>query len=285
MSAFAARALAATLLLGMVACTPQDPAQRTVVQVNREAITVQQLQDAVERQPGLSAEQRSALAPQVLERLIDQELALQQAEAMKLERDPRIAAQLEAARRELLARAYAQTLATAASAPSAADVEAHYASAPALYAQRQVFTVQELGIEGTSEQIQALQGLVPAGADVGRWMAQAQASGLRVSLASSVRPVEQWSASLQGTLVALADGQSTTLVRPGGLLVVQRVAAQAAPISLAQARPLIEQQLLAERRQVLVQAGMRRLREQAQVTYRGSVGAPSSAVSTAASAP
>jgi len=279
MSAFAAKALAAALLLALAGCAPQDPGQRTVVQVNREAISLQQLQDAVERQPGLSADQRSALAPQVLERLIDQELALQQAEAMKLERDPRIAAQLEAARRELLARAYAQTLAAAASAPSAAEVEQHHAAAPALYAQRQVFTVQELGIEGNAPQIQALQSQVPAGADVGRWIAQAQALGLRVSLAPAVRPVEQWPASLQGALAALADGQSTAVMRPGGLLVVQRVAAQAAPLSLDQARPVIEQQLLAERRQALVQAGMRRLREQAQVTYLGSVGTPLPAAS------
>lgn len=279
MSAFAAKALAAALLLALAGCAPQDPGQRTVVQVNREAISLQQLQDAVERQPGLSADQRSALAPQVLERLIDQELALQQAEAMKLERDPRIAAQLEAARRELLARAYAQTLAAAASAPSAAEVEQHHAAAPALYAQRQVFTVQELGIEGTAPQIHALQSQVPAGADVGRWIAQAQALGLRVSLAPAVRPVEQWPASLQGALAALADGQSTAVMRPGGLLVVQRVAAQAAPLSLDQARPVIEQQLLAERRQALVQAGMRRLREQAQVTYLGSVGTPLPAAS------
>ncbi len=282
MSAFAAKASVAAGLLALAACAPQDPGQRTVVQVNREAISLQQLQDAVERQPGLTAEQRSALAPQVLERLIDQELALQQAEAMKLERDPRIAAQLEAARRELLARAYAQTLAASASAPSAAEVEQHYASAPALYAQRMVFTVQELGVEGTSAQVQALQGQVPAGADVGRWMVQAQAAGLRVSLTPSVRPVEQWPSHLQGVLAALADGQSTTVARPGGLLVIQRVAAQAAPLTLAQARPLIEQQLLADRRQGLVQAGMRRLREQAQITYLGSVAAP---LSAAASAP
>lgn len=273
------------VLLALAACAPQDPAQRTVVQVNREAITLRQLQDAVERQPGLSAEQRAALAPQVLERLIDQELALQQAESLKLDRDPRIAAQLEAARRELLARAYAQTLVADAPAPTAAEVEQQYAASPALYAQRQVFTVQELAVEGSPTQITNLQSQVPAGADVGRWIAQAQALGLRVSLTPAVRPVEQWPAALQGALAALADGQSTTVLRAGGLSVVQRVGAQAAPLSLAQARPLIEQQLLAERRQALVQAGMRQLRDQAKVTYLGSVGAPAPAASGAASAP
>jgi EpsD family peptidyl-prolyl cis-trans isomerase len=282
MSAFAAKAVQALgLLLALTACTPQDPALRPVVQVNRETISVRPLQDALERQGALGPEQRAALAPQVLERLIDQELALQQAEALKLDRDPRVAAQLDAARRELMARAYAQSLAADVPAPTDEEVAKHYASVPQLYAQRQVFRAQELLIDGPPSALGALQAQVPAGADFGLWLTQAQAAGLRVQPASVLRPTEQWPAALQGALPALADGQWTVVARPGGLWVVQRLGAQAAPWTLAQARPAIEQQLWAERRQAQVQAGLRRLREKASVTYLGSVAAPASAAASA----
>jgi EpsD family peptidyl-prolyl cis-trans isomerase len=276
MLAFAARPAALVLLLGLAACAPQDPGQRAVVKVNRESITLRQLQEAVDRQPGLSAEQRAAAASQVLERLIDQELALQQAEALKLDRDPRVAAQLEAARRELLARAYAQTLVAEVPPLAAADLQQQYEAAPALYAQRQVFMAQELSIEGSSTQVGTLQAQVPAGSGLDVWAKQAQTLGLRAQLVSAVRPTEQWPAALQATLVSMADGQVSTLVRPGGLLVLQRMGAQPAPLSLDQARPLIEQQLQTERRQAALQDGLRRLREQAQLTYLGSIG-PASA--------
>ena len=284
MSASAAKAAAqaVALLWALTACTPQDPAQRVVAQVNRESITVRQLQDALERQSALSPEQRAALAPQVLERLIDQELALQQAESLKLDRDPRVAAQLDAARRELMARAYAQTMAADVPAPTASEVAAHYEAAPLLYAQRQVFNVQELVIEGPPAALGALQVRMPAGADFGQWLVQAQALGLRVQPASVLRPTEQWPSALQGALTAMADGQWTVLPRPGSLWVVRRMGAQAAPLTLAQARPSIEQQLGAERRQAAVQLGLRQLRERARVSYLGTVAPPASAAASAA---
>ncbi|MFN8850392.1 MAG: EpsD family peptidyl-prolyl cis-trans isomerase [Inhella sp.] len=278
MWASAAKALGGALLLALIGCAPPDEGQRAVVKVNRETITARQWQEAVERQPATGPEQRAAMAPQVLERLIDQELALQQAEAMKLERDPKVAAQLEAARRELLARAYAQTLSAQVPQPTSAEVEAHYRERPALYAQRLVFSVQELSIDGSAEQIAALQALVPPQGDPTAWLRQAKAAGLRASATPALRPAEHWPAAALTTLTVLADGQTTVLPRAGGLLVVQRLGVQSAAVTLEQARPVIEQQLLAERRLARIQAVLKALRARAESADlgvpRGAASAP-----------
>ncbi len=52
-------------------------ASQTAVKVNKEEITVHQINFVLQQQRGLKPEQAEAASKQILERLIDQELALQ----------------------------------------------------------------------------------------------------------------------------------------------------------------------------------------------------------------
>ena len=62
---------------------------------------------------GASPEAAKAMGREVLEKLIDQQLAVDQATEAKLQRSPEVVSQIESARREILARAYLQQLASA----------------------------------------------------------------------------------------------------------------------------------------------------------------------------
>jgi EpsD family peptidyl-prolyl cis-trans isomerase len=94
-------------------------ATQTAVKVNKEEITVHQINFMLQQQRGLKPEQAEAASKQILERLIDQELALQKATELKLDRDPRVMQQLEAAKREIVSRAYLEKAGEAASKPTA----------------------------------------------------------------------------------------------------------------------------------------------------------------------
>ena len=92
----------------------------------------------------------------MLERLIDQELALQKADEQKLDRDPRVVQQIEAARREIIARAYLEKIAEGAPKPTPQEVAAYYEAHPALFKERRVYSLQEVAIEAPPDKVESL---------------------------------------------------------------------------------------------------------------------------------
>ena len=97
-----------TLVLG--ACGDRPPekkaASQVAAKVNDGEISVHQINFVLQRTPNIPAAKAEAAKRQVLESLIDQELAVQQAMEAKLERTPNVMQAIESARREILARAF-----------------------------------------------------------------------------------------------------------------------------------------------------------------------------------
>src|SRR5690606_9495843 len=159
--------------------------------VNKAEITVHQINFVLQQQRGITPEQADAAGAQVLQRLVDQELAVQQAGELRLDRDPRVLQMLEAARREVLARAYAERVGEAATPPTADDVQAYYAANPALFARRRVYSLQELAIEATPEQVQQLRAKVGELRSVDAIVAYLRGASIRFTASQAVRPAEQ----------------------------------------------------------------------------------------------
>src|SRR5262245_16512957 len=137
-------------------------ATQTAARVNKEEITVHQINYLLEQQRGLRPEQADAASRQMLERLIEQELAVQKANELKVDRDPRVLQQLEAAKREIVARAYFEKVGEGASKPSADEIKAYYDANPALFKERRVYQLQELLIACAPEQVQELRSQLEA---------------------------------------------------------------------------------------------------------------------------
>ena len=95
-------------------------ASQTAAKVNKEEITVHQINYVLSQQRGLAPAQAASASRQVLEGLIDQELAVQKATDQKLDRDPRVVQQLEGARREIISRAYLDKIGQGAPKPTPA---------------------------------------------------------------------------------------------------------------------------------------------------------------------
>lgn len=262
----AGAALALTLLGG---CGERKKdAATAAAQVNGDEITVQQI-NAVLQPRNLRPEQADAAGRQVLERLIDQQLALQKADDLKLDRDPRVVQLLEAARREVLARAYLDKVGDAAQRPTADEVTKYYHDKPALFAERRIYNLQELNIETRPEQVPALREQLAAAKNTTEFVEYLKSNDFRFTGAQAVRTAEQLPLSSLETLSKMRDGQALLLSTPTGVQVVVLAGSRMQPVTLEQARPAIEQFILNERKRRLVEDDIKALRKAAKIEYHG----------------
>ena len=176
-------AIAAVLLL-LAGCGDKKkekdkPASQTAAKVNKEEITVHQINFVLQQQRGLPPEQAASASKQILDRLVDQELALQKAQDQKIDREPRVVQQLEAARREIIARAYIEKIGSGAPKPSPAEVKAYYEGHPALFKERRVYNLQELSIQAKPDEVAGLQAKLIAAKDMPEFVAYLKTSNVK----------------------------------------------------------------------------------------------------------
>jgi EpsD family peptidyl-prolyl cis-trans isomerase len=287
-AAAAALLLAVALAGSLAGCgDPTKRERRAGVEkaaiVNGEAVTMPQIELALQ-QRGVRPEQAQAAGQVVLERLIHQQLAAQRAAELKLDREPRVQLQLEAARREVLARAYAEHVGAGAARPTADEVRRYYDNHPWLFGERRLYSLQELAIEARPEQVDELRRRLAESKEIGELVEWLRANGYRVAVSQAVRAAEQLPPASVKAIAGLQDGQALLQAAPNGVRVVVRAGSQPQPVTLEQATPAIEALLLAERRRALVRDDLTALRREAKVEYFGRFAeAPPPAVDPAAS--
>ncbi|RZL00357.1 MAG: peptidyl-prolyl cis-trans isomerase, EpsD family [Rubrivivax sp.] len=261
-------------------------ATQSAARVNGEEVTVHQINMVLERQQGLKPEQAEPASRQILESLIDQELALQKATELKLDRDPQIIQMLDATRRNLLARAYLEkTAAASVPAPSAEDVKKYFDEHPALFAQRRIYMLQDFTIQGEAAQIKELMPKLQVTDSSQSFVEVLKASGLKFAVNQVTQPAEALPLNLVDQFAKLVDGKAMYQVLNGGLKVVLVAASKPQPISLEQAKPMIERFLTESRRQEFVQKETKNLRKTAKIEYLGKFAEKPAAAASGASAP
>ncbi|MES2101653.1 MAG: EpsD family peptidyl-prolyl cis-trans isomerase, partial [Pseudomonadota bacterium] len=219
----------------------EKPASQTAAKVNKEEITVHQINFVLQQQRGLAPEQAASASKQVLERLIDQELALQKAQDQKLDRDPRVVQQLEASRRDIVARAYVEKIAAGAPKPSPAEIKVYYDAHPALFKERRVYNLQELAIQAKPEQVPELQAKLAAAKDVPDFVNYLKANDFKYGANQAVRAAEQLPLASVDKFAQMKDGQTIFTATPAGAQVVILAGSRSQPVDEARAAPAIEQ--------------------------------------------
>lgn len=256
--------------LGLSGCGEKKPsASQTAAKVNKQEITVHQINYVLQQQRGLKPDQVDEASRKILERLIDQELALQQAEEMKLDRDPRVMQQLEASRREIIARAYLEKAGEAAPKPTAEEVAKYYEEKPALFKDRRIYNLQEINIDATPEQVATLKTKLAGVANIADFVEYLKANDFHYTASQAVRAAEQLPLASLDTFAKLKDGQALLNISPTGAQVIMLVSSRSQPVSLEQARPAIEQYLLNERKRELLVKDLKALRDAAKIEYVG----------------
>jgi EpsD family peptidyl-prolyl cis-trans isomerase len=261
--------MACSLLFVACGDTKEKGASQTAVKVNKDEITVHQINFVMQQQRGLRPEQADAASRQILERLIDQELAVQQADALKLDRDPRVVQQLEAVKREVLARAYADKVGESAAKPTPEEIKAYYEANPALFKERRIYSLQEIKIEAPAEQVPALRQQLQSARNIGDFIESLKAAGVRFNGSQAVRAAEQLPLASLNAFAQMKDGQAVFNPVPGGAVVVVLAGSRMQPVAEEQARAPIEQFLLNDRKRKLLEEDRQRLRKDATIEYVG----------------
>ncbi len=266
----AAVVVAALTMLSACGDKKKDkPASQTAAKVNKEEITVHQINFVLQQQRGLAPAQAASASQQVLERLIDQELALQKAQDQKIDRDPAVVQQIEAARREIIARSYVERIGAGAPKPSPAEIKAYFDAHPALFSERRIYSLQEFNIEAKPEQVAGLRQKLEAAKSIQEFVDELKASDVKYAAGQAVRAAEQLPLANLERFAAMKEGQTAFSQTPTGATVLVLVGSRSQPVTEAQATPAIEQFLLNERKRKVVEDDLRALRSASKIEYVG----------------
>ena len=257
-------------------------ARQTAVKVNKDEITVHQINFVLQQQRGLKPEQADAASKQILERLIDQQLALQRADDLKVDRDPRVVQMLEAARRDVLSRAYVEKISEAAVKPTAEEVKKYYDEKPALFKDRRIYSIQEIGIEAKPEQLPELREKLAGAKDVNAFVEYLKTAGYRFNGNQAVRAAEQLPLTSLDAFAKMKDGQAAIVPAPNGAQVIVLAGSRSQPVTEEQARPAIEQFLLNDRKRKLIEEDSKAMRAAAKIQYVGKFAEPAASAASAA---
>ncbi|OQW85730.1 MAG: peptidyl-prolyl cis-trans isomerase, EpsD family [Rhodoferax ferrireducens] len=283
--------IAATLALSLAACSKKDDqpaATQVAVKVGSEEISVHQINQVLQRTntAGATPEAVQKLSREVLEKLIDQQLAIDQATEAKLHRSPEVVAQIEAARRDILARAYLQKLTASLPKPSPEEAKTYIAAHPQLFAERRIYSLREIVVPpkaGTESVADQFRSLLAAGKTIDDIAAALKVQGIAFNSGNATRTAEQLPLDMLAQLASLKDGQSLVVEAAQSATLVTVVASQLAPVAEAMAMPRVEQFLANQRAGEAITADIKRLRSATPITYMGEFDSNSASSATATS--
>lgn len=253
----------------LVACNSKskDKPSQLAAKVNKSEITISQVKNALSHM-NVPPEQNEAASRQVLERLIGRELLVEQAIKSKLDREPRIVQALEDARRDMIARAYLEQVASKVPKPTDAEIHDFYTKHPEMFAQRKVFKLRQLVVDAAAGEKQTQ---VKAEFDKNpRLEALAEylkAQNIRFDAKDSIKKAEEIPQEMQARFAALKEGEILATNTPNIMVFVQVLAAQNMPVDEAGAKPHIAQYLENQKRGEAQQAELKRLKDAAKIEY------------------
>ena len=206
---------------------------------------------------------------EILDKLIDQQLIYDQAVEKRLDRNPEVMMAIEAAKREIVARAYLDQVIAALPKPTDDEVRKYYADNPDLFSRRRVYSLQEITVEPKLEILDDLKQMVATGKsldDIANWLKE---KGVRFQAGGGTRAAEQIPLDILPKLAQLKDGQAGVIEGSQSILVVRVASSQAVPVDEAEAKPRIQQFLYNQRVQQAAGDEIKKLKAAAKIEFQG----------------
>ena len=259
-------ALAAALLLA--ACTGhKKDATQSAARVDGTEITVHQINYKLQRERGLRPEQQEEAGRKVLEQLIDEQLIVEKAEKTKMDLEPAAQQTLDAARREVLSRAYVEQAAQSVTAPTDAAIHAYYDANPYLFSQRRVYTMQEYLARVPEDKIPALRKLVEGGRPPEEAEAWFKAQGAAFRGQQSTHAAEQIPLGSLKEIAGIPVGHGLVASAGNQVHVTYVTSSTDAPVAFDRARGAITQFLVIEGRKKVTESNVAALKSAAKIDY------------------
>ncbi|MCL1824874.1 MAG: EpsD family peptidyl-prolyl cis-trans isomerase [Betaproteobacteria bacterium] len=264
---------AAVCMSGMlVSCSAKEgsdkkSASQVAVKVNKEEVSVHQVNAVLSRGGNIPPEQVDRARAVAVERLIDQELLLQQAKSNKLDRNPNVMQMIELSRREILARAYSEQIASGAVKPTEAQISKFYDENPELFSKRRIYSLQEISFQAAPERLEEVRTHLQSSTNLQQLTTWFNEQKIPFAANAGVKPAEQIPLEMLRNLSKLNAGQAAFVRTPVGGLLLFVVGVRDEPVDRTKAKPVIEGFLTNQARAESVKAEIKRLREAASIDY------------------
>ncbi len=244
---------------------------QVAVKVNDGEITAHQVELLSQRELATRpADQAAAVTRQVLDNLVEQELAAQAARKAGLDGTPRVVQLMEIAKREVLARAWQDQMGAQVRGASSDEIDRYFTEHPALFSNRKIYALTETVVDvEDATKVAALKSRIEASDGAAKLAEALAVDGVRSSSRNLRATAEDLPLAMLDKVAALRDGQSLVVPRDGGLRVLTVVSSQPAKVERLAAKPMIESYLVNERKFALIGEQMVTLRKSATIDFKG----------------
>jgi EpsD family peptidyl-prolyl cis-trans isomerase len=262
------------LALGLAGCgekkADENKPTQIVAKVNDAELSVHQLNFALQGLQETDPERIARLRKAALERLVEQEVIVQDAVKKKLDRDPLVRNQLDAARRDILVRNHLQNLGVSLAVPSDDLVSKYYVEHPELFKERYIYQFAEFYFPRVPPNWPEIEkALVPA-KSIQEVLVELRKKGINLPLTQNViRSAEELPQNVVKGFVNIKDGEVVVYSKPPGIVIGQILARRLAPIDEVKAKPAIIAYLMSQSKGDLVQSQVRKMMDTAKVSYVG----------------
>lgn len=262
--------LSSSAALVATGCGKKDKAATQVVaSVDGEEISVHQINAILSKARGISPENLPSAKVEILGGLVEQQLAINLANSKKLDRTPEVVAAIEAARREILARAAMEQIAVAQPKPTDDEARKYYAEHPALFSERRVYNLQEIALSKSTSGMDQVRTQVASAKSMEDMVSWLKEKKLEFSVNSGTRPAEQLPLEVLPKLHTYKDGQIGLVEGKDSYLIVRVVASRVQPVTEAQALPTIKVFLANQRGAEAVKLAKDEMKAKAKIEYFG----------------
>lgn len=259
--------MTASVLAG---CGDKEKASTQVAaKINSEEITVTQLNTALANVPVTPGKTADEAKKEVLDNLIVQKLADQQAMKMKLDRNPAVMQAIESAKNTILARAYMDPIIAGISKPTAEDVHKFYVEHPELFSARHVYTIKELEAEAKPNLAATLREMAGKGESMDAIAAWLKSNNIASAIQTGVKSAEQLPLEMLPRFEKLATGQLMVIEMSKSVSVLQVVNAKVEPVQENVATATIQEYLVNSRKKEALENEIKSLKATAKIEYLG----------------
>ncbi|WP_025872301.1 EpsD family peptidyl-prolyl cis-trans isomerase [Methylobacillus glycogenes] len=243
----------------------ESKASQSLVKVNGKEITVHQLNQELGR-ANIQENQREQATQQILTALIDRQLLEEAALKAKVDRDPNVMTTIERAKSQIIAQAYLQSKLGSVAKPSKTEIENFYNENPQFFSKRRMVEMDQLLIDTkfANDELKTALGKLKTLQEVAAWMDahniqydQGQVSRSVAELPPQIS--ERLKAEDKGKLFVIGMGPRTMLIMMNEI--------KDSPVSLAEATPQIENNLLNKARKEVAENEVKRLKADAKIEY------------------
>ncbi|MFM9913825.1 MAG: EpsD family peptidyl-prolyl cis-trans isomerase [Methylophilaceae bacterium] len=263
------------ITLSLVACGKKEgaagekSATQVVARVDGEEISVHMLNYQMSRLGQMNEAQAKEASKKVLERLVDQQMLVQQATKDKLDREPKVLQSIESTKREILAQAYMEKQMAAAKKPSEQEIKDFYSQHPELFEKRRIYRLQELAVAVGSDKATEIEAGVKASKNINEVANWLKEKDYKFSANANVRAAEQLPLEMLPRLQQMKEGEFIILPSQNSINIVMLAGVQEQPLTLEKATPLIEQYFFNQRKSEIAKKQIEELRKKAKVEYLG----------------